>query len=470
MDAPGLVRLAAARMVALYLLSLLATAGADLAWRPPDLLRLAAHAVTLGLAVGLGRLAPRRALGGGRRRAPGAGAGGWPSSSCRCPASWPSPWPWPPPASPRRPRPPSPSCRWPCSSSPKLSPLEILALWGALVLDAPRGPGRRPPGPGGAHRLPRSRGRLLQPGSRVEAARRLAGRHRLPRSASCWRTPCGPSRLPCSCSPWRSSCCRRRRPRPSATAAAVRARARGAGAPTSGWCSWPWPGGGHGDPPDALAARRRERGSHARGAVESQVEAEELLEPAASDEARYEPARGRVIRAYLRFLSRAARGRLPPRTTPHPAGDPGPRRPAGGPAAVLTGLFMDARYGPDEPAPEAVRSAEAASHDVCSRCASDRARPAGTAGGRSPPGRGDDRARGGRLLLRRRLQRAKVVDDRADLLLHLRVVVARFRVAERVAPDRHVGPAVAGEGLSAVHDAVGSSPPGTRRRSSSRRG
>jgi hypothetical protein len=58
MDAPGLVRLAAARVVALYLLSLLATAGADLAWRPPDLLRLAAHALTLGFAVGLGSLLP----------------------------------------------------------------------------------------------------------------------------------------------------------------------------------------------------------------------------------------------------------------------------------------------------------------------------------------------------------------------------------------------------------------------------
>jgi hypothetical protein len=37
------------------------------------------------------------------------------------------------------------------------------------------------------------------------------------------------------------------------------------------------------------------------------------------------------------------------------------------PLRVLTGLFMDARYGPDEPAREAVLRAEAAMRDVCSR-------------------------------------------------------------------------------------------------------
>src|SRR5512139_2706809 len=58
MDAPGSARLAAARMAALYLLSLLAVAGADLAWRPPDVLRLAAYAAMLGLAVGIGGLLP----------------------------------------------------------------------------------------------------------------------------------------------------------------------------------------------------------------------------------------------------------------------------------------------------------------------------------------------------------------------------------------------------------------------------
>ncbi|HSD26677.1 MAG TPA: hypothetical protein VLL75_05190, partial [Vicinamibacteria bacterium] len=58
MDTRGLARLAAARVASLYLLSLLAAAGADLAWRPPDQWRLAAHAVTFGLAVGLGSLLP----------------------------------------------------------------------------------------------------------------------------------------------------------------------------------------------------------------------------------------------------------------------------------------------------------------------------------------------------------------------------------------------------------------------------
>ncbi len=121
MDAPGLARLAAARTVALYLLSLLAAAGADLAWRPPDLPRLAAHAVALGLAVGLGSLLPDAlsAVGAAGLRA-----------RARLLAFLFLPLPAllalavavAAPASPHRPPPPSPSCRWPCSSSPKPSP------------------------------------------------------------------------------------------------------------------------------------------------------------------------------------------------------------------------------------------------------------------------------------------------------------------------------------------------------------
>ena len=56
MDAPGSARLAAARVAALYLLSLVAVAGADLAWRPPSLARLFGHALGLSLALLLGGL------------------------------------------------------------------------------------------------------------------------------------------------------------------------------------------------------------------------------------------------------------------------------------------------------------------------------------------------------------------------------------------------------------------------------
>jgi hypothetical protein len=126
--------------------------------------------------------------------------------------------------------------------------------------------------------------------------------------------------------------------------------------------------------------------------VEGRVEAEELLEPAALDEARCGPARGRIIRAYLRFLSRARETglRLGRHLTPREIQDR-----VGGPEeglGALTRLFMDARYGPDEPGSEAVRSAEAASRTVCSRL---RARPrsvptspapAASAGSRRPRG------------------------------------------------------------------------------------
>jgi hypothetical protein len=74
-----------------------------------------------------------------------------------------------------------------------------------------------------------------------------------------------------------------------------------------------------------------------------------------------------VIRAYLRFLARAGQAglRLERTLTPREIQDR-VRQPQD-PLRALTSLFMDARYGPDEPAPEAVLRAEAASRDVCSR-------------------------------------------------------------------------------------------------------
>jgi hypothetical protein len=98
---------------------------------------------------------------------------------------------------------------------------------------------------------------------------------------------------------------------------------------------------------------------------ESHVEAEELIEAPPADDASYAAARGRVIRAYLRVLARARQAgfRLEPSLTPREI-EGRVRRPETA-LAVLTGLFMDARYGPDEPGPEAVGRAEAASREIC---------------------------------------------------------------------------------------------------------
>jgi len=99
--------------------------------------------------------------------------------------------------------------------------------------------------------------------------------------------------------------------------------------------------------------------------IETHVEAEEILEPESFESARYAPARGRVVRAYLRFLARAREAgfRLERHLTPGEIQDR-VRRPAD-PLAVLTDLFLDARYGPDEPSADAVHRAEAESRAVC---------------------------------------------------------------------------------------------------------
>jgi hypothetical protein len=99
--------------------------------------------------------------------------------------------------------------------------------------------------------------------------------------------------------------------------------------------------------------------------METHVEAEELLEPESFESARYAPARGRVVRAYLRFLARAREAgfRLERHLTPGEIQDR-VRRPAD-PLAILTALFLDARYGPDEPSTDAVHRAETESRAVC---------------------------------------------------------------------------------------------------------
>jgi hypothetical protein len=114
---------------------------------------------------------------------------------------------------------------------------------------------------------------------------------------------------------------------------------------------------------------RGDRGEEAATLVdlpESHVLAEELIEPPAADDPRYAPARGRIIRAYLRFLRSAGEAGLRVERHLTPREIEGRVRRPEAPLRSLTALFMDARYGPDEPPPDAVTRAEHASRDVCS--------------------------------------------------------------------------------------------------------
>lgn len=74
-------------------------------------------------------------------------------------------------------------------------------------------------------------------------------------------------------------------------------------------------------------------------------------------------ARGAVVRAYVAFLEAAARAGRPRRADVTPieyAATLG--RIAG--LSQLTELFMDARYGPDDPPPASVRAAESAAREA----------------------------------------------------------------------------------------------------------
>ena len=364
MSDPGLSRLLTARLVALYLLSLLAVAGADLAWRPPSLLRLAGQAVGLGVALVLGGLLADAlsAVGaaGARRRA-------------RLLAFLFVP-------------PPTLFALAAALAAPRLAPeavsaltllqgavlllgealgLELLALWGAFVLSLVAA---------AAGGLPAAAG---LPGFLALAGAFLALDH-VPRRLLPWPGVPAP-----------------------AVGAVLSDAARTVALPVLllalALALLPLP------PPAGLAGTRlgaipepevkrayqwlillglagagiinlvfrwlRGRGSDAPPLLElteSHVEAEELLEAPAPDDARYAPARGRVIRAYLRFLARAGEAgyRLERSLTPVEIRDR-VRRPED-PLGTLTRLFMDARYGPHEPLAEEVHRAEAASRTVCS--------------------------------------------------------------------------------------------------------
>jgi hypothetical protein len=99
---------------------------------------------------------------------------------------------------------------------------------------------------------------------------------------------------------------------------------------------------------------------------ESHLQAEEIIEPPADAEPRYGAPRDRVIRAYLRVLSAARKAGLRLERCLTPREIEGRLRRPEEPLERLTGLFMDARYGPDEPDPDAVRRADRASSVICS--------------------------------------------------------------------------------------------------------
>jgi hypothetical protein len=109
---------------------------------------------------------------------------------------------------------------------------------------------------------------------------------------------------------------------------------------------------------------------------ETHVEAEELLEGPPDSEGLYAPARERIIRAYVRVLARArAVGlRLDTSLTPREI-EARLRRPEAA-LDTLTGLFMDARYGPEEPDGAAVDRAEMAAREVVASRLRRRRRPA----------------------------------------------------------------------------------------------
>jgi hypothetical protein len=364
MDAHGVARLAAARLAALYLLSLLAAASADLAWHPPGVRRLAAHAAGLGLAVGLGSLLPDAFSAVG-------------AASLRVRARLASFLLVPLPglvalavavAAPR--------LAGQAASALALLQLalllvaealgvEVLALWGAFVLTLLAALA------GGLPSLVGLTGFLVLaavffaldhvlrrlgawPGTRAPAVRVVVADALLAVAAPVVLLAAALLLLPA--------------PTPASLAEGGTVVLAPGVRRAYEWLTLValaggasvvflvrWLRGGEREAPPLLEP------------AESRVEAEEALEPDTFEDARYAPARGRVIRAYLRFLSRAREAgfalesHLTPREIQHRV-----RRPEDL-VDRLTGLFMDARYGPDEPGAEAVRSAEAASAAVCVR-------------------------------------------------------------------------------------------------------
>jgi hypothetical protein len=362
MDGRSVARLAAARVAALYVLSLLAAAGADLAWNPPRASRLAGHALGLGLAVALGSLLPdaMSAVGAASLRV-----------RARLAALFFLPWP-------------GLVALAVAAAAPRLAGqaasalalfqvavllvaealgVELLALWGAFVLTLIAALA------GGLPALVGLTGFL------VLAAAFFALDHVLRRVAA-WPG----TRPPALRVVLTEALLAVAAPAVLLAGALLLVPARprvslaGLGAPVLApevhrayeWLALValaggasvivlvrWLRSGEGEAPPLVEL------------AESRVEAEEALEPDAVEDARYAPARGRVIRAYLRFLSRAREAgfRIDPHLTPREIRDR-VRRPEDL-VDRLTALFMDARYGPGDPGAEDVRSAAAASTAVC---------------------------------------------------------------------------------------------------------
>jgi hypothetical protein len=379
METPGLAALATARLVALFVVSLVAVSSADLAWSAPSLPRLLARAGTLGFALFLGRLLPEAlsAVGaaGLRRRArliafllvplPGlfalTVAIAAPSLAERVVSAL-------------------ALLQVAVLVLSEALGLELLALWSALLLVLVAALGGGVPGAtalcgflaltGVFFSLDHVVGRLAAwPGVPPpalglvlrDAARALAAPVFLLGLALALLPPSPAVEL---------------HPGGSGGLAAPELRraylwlvlVAAAGAGTMA-LALRWLRGRESDAPPLVEM------------AESHVVAEEVLEPALED-VRYESRRGRVIRAYLRFLKRAREAgfrpekHLTPREIEARWGRPEDS------LAALTYLFMDARYGPDEPPPEAIRRAEAASRAICAsmRSLRFRRRPVGGAG------------------------------------------------------------------------------------------
>jgi hypothetical protein len=372
MGGPALARLVAARLVALHLLSFLAAAGADLAWRPPDLWRLTGYSIALGLALCLGSLLPQAlsALGAAalRRRARLLAFLFLPLPGLLALAV--------------------------ALAEPRLAPsaahaltllqvvvllladvlgVEVLALWGGLVLSlVAAGAGGLPAvvGLGGFLvlaaiflSLDHVVRRLLEwPGSAAPGLTGVLAGALLEVAAPFFLLVTALVVLP--------------------DGVEIGSATRGAtavGGDTERAYQWlalvALAGGGI----TTLVLRwlRGMGGGDAQPLVEvpdSHVVGEEILEPILPDDPRYAAARGRIIRAYLRFRKRAAEAGLRVERYLTPREIQRRVRWDGEALGVLTQLFMDARYGPDEPTQAAVRVAEAASREVCSGLRGARAR------------------------------------------------------------------------------------------------